>query len=151
MNVQVSEEGEPIAVKITKPSGRGDRDKAFMKAVQACRFNPAKAGQKNISEQYELIFSWTAGQKFVGASRCFPPEYPRLALRREEEGLFHVYFRRSAANTPFEYRVKSTSSSTILKESARAAVEGCLNHPEVASELEIGVWYSAPFRWKLLN
>ena len=82
MNVQVSEEGRPMVVKISKTSGRESRDYAFTKAVQACRFNPAKAGQKNIAGWYDLEYSWKVGQKFEGVSRCFPLAYPRAALRR---------------------------------------------------------------------
>jgi len=87
LQLQVSEAGVPLAVRVLESSGRPSTDAAFERAALACRFRPAVSRNAPvgapvpIGAPYTLKYAWPAGRSFAGPARCFPPDYPESARR----------------------------------------------------------------------
>lgn len=157
MLIDVSEVGSAVKSTITRSSGVASRDSAFQRAAMECAFVPATAHtlatgeRKPVAGNYRLAYSWSAGQKFLGSTRCFPSDYyPRAAQIRGEEADVQVHFRRSAIEGTFEFRVTSSTATQFLRQASLEAVQRCLVHPEAQVGLSVDNWYSVPFIWRLV-
>lgn len=152
--IRVSKNGDVMGTTILKSSGRQSLDMAFQKAAMDCSFGPANfylpsTGQQIVVDgTYQLRYGWVAGQKFLGLSRCFPPEYPRESLQFDEEAKVYVDVRRLTPDAPFEYRVTSFPPTQRLADASLDAVRSCLAHPEAQVGTAIGRWTRIPITFR---
>jgi hypothetical protein len=155
LELEISENGDPLNVGTIKSSGRASLDIAFQKSAMACRFNPATSytpftgKTKPVPSKYILKQSWPAGREFFGHFRCFQVDYPRRALRHQEQAEVHIYFRRTPPENAFEFKVVSSRESQELTQLSLAATESCLAHKEAQAGLLAGKWYVAPIIWRI--
>ena len=149
MVLEVSEVGIPTKVILVRSTGRMDVDRAFVLSAHKCLFRPVMVDGKMVESQYTLDFDWKRGQSFVGAGRCFAPDYPESALRAGVEAMVTVQVRMLGRNGPLQMSATSSRESHALTSASMAAVERCLAHPELLSTLESGKTYVVPFRWSI--
>jgi TonB family protein len=155
LEVGVSTDGIPLNTKVIKSSGNLSLDRTFQAAAMTCHFNPATSYTPYtdttipVVSNYALTQNWPAGHKFIGPFRCFQPDYPIRALRRQEQAKVDVYFRRTTEDGLFEIKTISSVESKEPTQASLTAAEQCLAHKETQTDLLIGEWYIAPTIWRI--
>ena len=142
----VAPSGSVTGVETRKSSGHSELDAAFVDAARACRFVPVAGGRKL---EYKLEYRYDGGPMTSGIHACFSPEYPRLAMRREEEGTTTLAFLVPAGDAAAQVRMVGSSGSRSLDEGALAMASSCLANPGVRAGLVPDRWHRQSVIWVL--
>jgi TonB family protein len=154
--VQVDAGGQVTAAKVRAGTGSADLDVALQSALQACRFQPASAldlatlQRIDVASDRMLEVRWTVPPVPYGPHRCLTPDYPRLALRREEAGRVRVQFRKDAATGAIETHLRQAApgAGSLVALSLRA-VSICLQHETARAQLPPDTWFAIDYDWRL--
>jgi TonB family protein len=142
--------GSVIGVETRRSSGNAELDAAFVDAARACRFAPVPhawlAGGRKL--EYKLDYRYAGGLP-TGVHACFSPDYPPVALRREEEGTTTVGFLVSAGDAAPQVKVLVSSGSRSLDAEALLMAGSCLANPSVRADLAPDRWYRQSVMWVL--
>lgn len=155
LQLRISTTGQVLSASVATSSGSAPLDALLLASARRCTFAPAfRVGgpdhvRTEVEDDYTLSVAWPA-PPLVGPLRCFRPDYPHLARRREEEGTVVVDFSLRASDGTLETRVRPGSAAgPRLRELSVRAVETCLRHEEARTGLKQGAWYAIPYSWRL--
>ena len=85
----------------------------------------------------------------AGIQACLRPQYPPVALLREEEGTTTLLFMVPAGGAAPELRLIRSSGSRTLDDAALRTAGTCLGKPEVRADLAPDRWYRQSIQWVL--
>jgi TonB family protein len=143
--------GSVVGVETRRSSGNGELDAAFVDAARACRFAPVPhagvAGGRKL--EYRLEYRYAGGPPTTGVHACFSPDYPPLAMRRQEEGTTTVAFLVPAGDSAPQVKVILSSGSRSLDAGSLLMASSCLANPSVRADLAPDRWYRQSVMWVL--
>jgi len=154
LQLRIGTTGQVLSASVATSSGSPPLDALLLASARRCAFAPAftvggpDRVRTEMEDDYTLSLAWPA-PPLVGPHRCFRPDYPHLARRREEEGTVAVEFRLHA-DDKLETRVRPGSATgSMLRELSVRTVEACLRHEEARATLQRGAWYAISYTWRL--
>jgi TonB family protein len=90
-----------------------------------------------------------AALSFTASAACSKPQYPKLSLRENEEGLLHVAFLVHADGTVGDSVVLASTGFPALDRETQEALAKCVFKPEIENGKPIEAWVPVQYLWTI--